>query len=169
MKHLIAPSESFPTKVACIFTGFALKILWDILNKYKPSRDRLRTKKLPVRPAREEYKMVLIVNSQLRMGNGKISAQVAHAAVGMVDVLSKRDSSALEYWRSLGQPKICLRARDSTELLQLARTAQALALPTFVVEDAGRTQVPPGSKTVLAIGPAPRSKIDQVTAHLKLL
>ena len=34
---------------------------------------------------------------------------------------------------------------------------------------AGRTQVAPGSRTVLAIGPAPKSAIDAVTGHLKLL
>lgn len=34
---------------------------------------------------------------------------------------------------------------------------------------AGRTQVAPGSRTVLAIGPAPKSAIDKVTGHLRLL
>ena len=31
------------------------------------------------------------------------------------------------------------------------------------------TQVPSGSMTVLAVGPAPEAQVDKVTAHLKLL
>lgn len=32
---------------------------------------------------------------------------------------------------------------------------------------AGHTEIEPGSKTVLAVGPAPASVIDPVTRHLK--
>ena len=38
-----------------------------------------------------------------------------------------------------------------------------LGIPTYFVVDAGRTQIPEGSKTVLGIGPAPESLIDSVT------
>jgi len=40
---------------------------------------------------------------------------------------------------------------------------------SYVVEDAGRTQIAAGSKTVLAIGPAPVSSLDKFTRELKLL
>jgi hypothetical protein len=33
----------------------------------------------------------------------------------------------------------------------------------------GRTQIAAGSKTVLAIGPAPVGAVDKITGHLKLL
>lgn len=52
---------------------------------------------------------------------------------------------------------------------ELSAAARLAGLPTYIVQDAGRTQVAPGSRTVLAIGPAPRSAIDQVTGHLRLL
>jgi PTH2 family peptidyl-tRNA hydrolase len=39
----------------------------------------------------------------------------------------------------------------------------------YLVEDAGRTQIAAGSKTVLAIGPAPVAELDRITSHLKLL
>lgn len=35
--------------------------------------------------------------------------------------------------------------------------------------DAGRTQIDPGSRTVLGIGPAPVSEVNKITRHLKLL
>ncbi|MEC7722882.1 MAG: peptidyl-tRNA hydrolase [Candidatus Thermoplasmatota archaeon] len=42
-------------------------------------------------------------------------------------------------------------------------------MPTTQVRDAGHTQIPSGSLTVVAIGPAEASKIDRLTAELKLL
>jgi peptidyl-tRNA hydrolase len=51
----------------------------------------------------------------------------------------------------------------------LERKAAAAGMPTYIVCDAGRTQIPAGSQTVLAIGPAPKSLVDSVTGHLKLL
>ena len=39
----------------------------------------------------------------------------------------------------------------------------------YIVVDAGRTQIAPNSRTVLAIGPAPVDELDTVTGHLKLL
>lgn len=51
----------------------------------------------------------------------------------------------------------------------LEKKAKAAGIGTYIVFDAGRTQIPAGSQTVLAIGPAPKSQIDQITGHLKLL
>ena len=47
--------------------------------------------------------------------------------------------------------------------------AQLKGLVTYIVEDAGRTQIAAGSKTVLAIGPAPVEAFESLTGHLKLL
>lgn len=97
-------------------------------------------------------------------------AQCAHAAVGIVDELHEQGcGSLLLQWEEAGQPKICLRARDNIELRELRKAARAANLPTFQVADAGRTQVAAGSHTVLAIGPAPKSAIDRITGHLRLL
>lgn len=114
--------------------------------------------------------MVLVVNDELKMGKGKVAAQCAHAAVGMIDQLTQSNQQTLlKKWESMGQPKICLRAQSSVHLVALSRNARSLGLPCFIVQDAGRTQVAAGSRTVMAIGPAPKSKIDVVTGGLKLL
>jgi PTH2 family peptidyl-tRNA hydrolase len=42
-------------------------------------------------------------------------------------------------------------------------------LPYYLVRDAGRTQIPSGSITVCAIGPARVKDIDDITGHLNLL
>lgn len=72
-------------------------------------------------------------------------------------------------WKMYGQPKICLKAANTEELDAMARHARSLNLCARTIQDAGRTQVAPGSKTVLGIGPGPARLINQVTGKLKLL
>ena len=55
------------------------------------------------------------------------------------------------------------------EQVQLAAAASSSGFMNYLVVDAGRTQISPNSKTVLAIGPAPKSQLDEITGHLKLL
>ena len=47
--------------------------------------------------------------------------------------------------------------------------AMSKGLPVYLVEDAGRTQIAAGSRTVLGLGPAPVREFDGVTSHLKLM
>ena len=51
----------------------------------------------------------------------------------------------------------------------LQAQAVSLGLCAQVIHDAGRTQIASGSATVLGIGPGPKSVVDSVTGHLKLL
>ena len=46
--------------------------------------------------------------------------------------------------------------------------AKSLELPNSIIADAGRTQIDPGSKTVVAVGPGPEKLVDQVTGKLGL-
>jgi PTH2 family peptidyl-tRNA hydrolase len=64
---------------------------------------------------------------------------------------------------------VCVKGDDAEHLLEMQRQAKAAGLPTTAVRDAGHTQVPSGSLTVVAIGPAEASLIDQLTGELKLL
>eukprot|EP00897_Mesotaenium_endlicherianum_P006327 jgi/Mesen1/5722/ME000289S04822 len=75
----------------------------------------------------------------------------------------------LQQYENCGQPKIVVSCKSLQELNELKGRASGLKLPTYVVQDAGRTQVAAGSKTVLAIGPGDKASVDQVTRHLRLL
>ena len=64
---------------------------------------------------------------------------------------------------------MALKADSEEELLTLQAQALSLGLCAEVIHDAGRTQIASGTATVLGIGPAPKSKVDEVTGSLKLL
>lgn len=68
-----------------------------------------------------------------------------------------------------GTPVTSLSCLTSDFQEELAEKASASGLPSYIVCDAGRTQIAAGSQTVLAVGPAPKSAVDAVTGHLKLL
>lgn len=113
--------------------------------------------------------MVLVVRGELRLTAGKAAVQVAHAAVMLYEEAVRRKSSSLTSWLDTGQRKIALVAPTLDDLEALAREARARGIPTVFVQDAGLTEVAPGTKTVLGLGPAPEGEIDRVTGALALL
>eukprot|EP00808_Paulinella_micropora_P012254 g17498.t1 len=114
-------------------------------------------------------KLLLAVRTDLKMGKGKIAAQCGHAAVGAYQACGRHRPKTLRAWELNGAAKIAVKVADEEELTTLARSAEQLYLLTYIVHDAGRTQIAPNSKTVLAIGPGPVETVDKVAAHLKLL
>lgn len=116
-----------------------------------------------------EYKLVLVVRTDLSMGKGKIAAQCGHAAVGAYEKALKLDPEGLKVWKMTGQAKIALKTDSVDEIKQIADNAKKMGLITSLIRDAGRTQIAANSITVLGVGPAPKDVIDKVTGHLKLL
>ncbi|KAF4450538.1 PTH2 family peptidyl-tRNA hydrolase [Fusarium albosuccineum] len=122
----------------------------------------------------EECKLVLVVRTDLGMTKGKIAAQCSHATLACYKTLSRSPADSpqrkiLNRWERLGQAKIAVQVKSQDEILELRRKARALGLTAEVIQDAGRTQIEAGSMTVLGVGPAPKSVVDQVTGGLKLL
>jgi len=115
------------------------------------------------------YKLLLIVNMALKMEKGKICAQCGHATLGAYKRCLSASPSSLAWWERTGQAKIALKAENEKQLSALREMAKKRGLVTYQVEDAGRTQVACGSRTVLAIGPAPVAVLNDFTRELKLL
>ncbi|XP_012253880.2 peptidyl-tRNA hydrolase 2, mitochondrial [Athalia rosae] len=113
------------------------------------------------------YKLVLVIRTDLKMGKGKVAAQCSHAAVAAYK-LARRYPKILKEWEDCGQAKITLKVDNEAALNELAKHAKAVGLLSNIVQDAGRTQIASGSRTVCGIGPGPEDLIDQVTGHLKL-
>jgi peptidyl-tRNA hydrolase, PTH2 family len=116
-----------------------------------------------------DFKQVIVVRKDLRMGVGKIAAQVGHAAVLGVEKSRKSNKSWLNNWFNEGQPKIVVKVNSLEELLKLQFDAEKLLIPLVIVQDRGLTQIPTGTVTCIGIGPAPSEIIDKVTSELKLL
>ncbi|KAI6089036.1 PTH2-domain-containing protein [Hypoxylon rubiginosum] len=127
--------------------------------------------------ANEECKLVLVVRTDLGMTKGKIAAQCSHATLACYKTLSRAaarkpsspEARLLQRWERRGQAKIAVQVKSEAELLDLMGKARSLGITAEVIQDAGRTQIDPGSLTVLGVGPAPKSLVDQVTGGLKLL
>lgn len=90
--------------------------------------------------------MYLIANKGLGMSPGKLSAQVAHAAV-RASRLSPND--VVDEWLAKGETKIVLEARDTQHLWIAQRYIERANIGTYLVIDEGRTEIPPMSATVL--------------------
>ncbi|XP_023688809.1 peptidyl-tRNA hydrolase 2, mitochondrial [Paramormyrops kingsleyae] len=115
-----------------------------------------------------EFKMILVVRSDLKMGKGKVAAQCSHAAVSAYKQVQRRNPDLLKQWEYSGQPKVVVKAPDEDTLHELLIRAKEFGLPVSLIQDAGRTQIAPGSRTVLGVGPGPADLVDMVTGHLKL-
>lgn len=122
----------------------------------------------PVGYGEDSFKLALIVRTDLKMGKGKAAAQCSHAAVMAYERTLRHQPTVLRQWQACGQAKVVLKVETEHELLELAREARNKGLVTSLVCDAGHTQVAPGSKTVLGIGPGPVNVVDSVSGHLKL-
>ena len=122
--------------------------------------------KLPLELLKEH-----LTHSQLIPAAGKIAAQCSHATLACYKALSRADPAhpVLKRWEALGQAKVAVKVETEDDLLMLQAQAMSLGLCAQVIHDAGRTQIASGSATVLGVGPGPKSVVDQVTSHLKLL
>jgi peptidyl-tRNA hydrolase, PTH2 family len=114
------------------------------------------------------YKMILAVNTELAMGKGKMAAQCCHAAVACYKRAAKACPAALAAWERTGCAKIAVKCPTTEELEIIAATAMSKDIPVYLVQDAGRTQIAAGSRTVVGLfGPA--AVFEGVTDHLKLM
>ena len=94
-----------------------------------------------------ELRMYIVVNTDVKMGKGKIAAQVGHAVMLITEYMMKHRQSAYEQYKLDGMAKITLKS-NLTTIRKLSED------PTCVViHDAGRTQVAPNTLTVIAFPP----------------
>lgn len=116
------------------------------------------------------HKMVLVANMSLKMGTGKLAAQVGHAtlAVYKAAMSTEEGKTGIEAWQRHGQVKIVVKGESTEQLMDLFKTAKDVGVHAYIIQDAGYTQIPPGSRTVLGLF-GPVQAVDAVTGHLKLL
>jgi PTH2 family peptidyl-tRNA hydrolase len=115
------------------------------------------------------YKQVIAVRTDLDMSRGKIAVQVAHGSVSAAEQTRVRKQDIWRSWLREGQKKVAVKVTSEEEIMELRRQAVNHNLPHAMIRDAGMTELPPGTLTVIGIGPAKTEIIDEVTGELKLL
>lgn len=114
--------------------------------------------------------MYIVVNNDLNMGKGKIAAQVGHLVQDIIeDIMIKKYESkrtptvCLNYdlWKREGCTKIVVKA-NKEQIKELMYLDNA-----FHIKDAGKTQIPEGSITV--VGFPPMREIGKIFKDFKLL
>ncbi|MFH1588821.1 MAG: peptidyl-tRNA hydrolase Pth2 [Candidatus Diapherotrites archaeon] len=114
------------------------------------------------------YKQIILVRTDLKMGQGKVGSQCAHAAIEAYKKTLNKDPQAVQEWENTGMEKVVLKVESKQELLEWFQKLKNL-FPCALIKDAGRTQIPAGEPTCVGIGPALESELNKFTKELKLL
>ena len=117
----------------------------------------------------EEYKMVIVMRSDLKMSKGKLAAQAAHAAVNCAFAAKKKDPKGFDRWYSEGQKKVVLKVDSLERLYEIKAIVDANSITNSIITDAGRTEIAPGTVTCIGIGPSTDAILDKITGELSML
>ena len=115
-----------------------------------------------------DFKQVIAVRKDLKLAKGKLAAQASHASLGAFQKTQKISPKDAKVWESEGGKKVIVYVADEKELFELKEKIPK-DIATFVVRDAGLTQLEPGTVTCMGIGPAQEDEIDKYTKDLKLV
>jgi len=116
-----------------------------------------------------EYKMVIVMRTDLGMSVGKMIAQACHAAVTCNEQAKKTHTKQWARWRDEGGKKVDVEAESFEELKGLMKKAELLDIVYVMIQDAGHTEVAPGTTTCLGVGPDQAQRVDKVTGNLPLI
>ena len=116
-----------------------------------------------------ELTMVLVTRGDLDLSRGKLAAQCGHAVAECVLKAKREEPRMLKRYMKEGARKVVCAAPNLEALRRLFGDARVCGLVYYMVTDAGHTEIPAGTVTVLGIGPGPRSEIDPLTSSLPLV
>lgn len=118
-------------------------------------------------PNPDEIVQYLVVNQDLPMSAGKLAAQAAHAATLATIAGLAATGDAKKWFDQWLTPSASYMKK--IVLAAPASTLESLsAKGGYLVIDAGHTEIPPGSLTVVALPPKPRSVAAVLVAGLTL-
>ena len=113
--------------------------------------------------------MVLVTRADLKLSKGKLAAQCGHAVMECALRAKKESPRELDRYRREGARKIVCKAADEEALRKILAHAKSAGVIAYLVKDAGHTEIPPETVTVVGLGPGPRGEIDKITGHLQLM
>ncbi|KRH94850.1 Peptidyl-tRNA hydrolase [Pseudoloma neurophilia] len=149
------------------FTLFIINLVQFALNHLKKPVKSYQTLKNPV--------LYLIINNDLKMSKGKILSQVCHLISEIFTTFLKEHVGVIKDWKKKGEAKIVLKAsfQNIKDIIKNVENYNNLIdknsqLKITRIHDAGRTQVAPGSLTVISIGPCEKEIASKFVADLKM-
>ena len=119
-------------------------------------------------------KQTFLINTNLKMGKGKIAVQVAHGEVFYMNAIHDRKSDTcmeerFHDWFNDGvMKKVVLKATEK-EMRDIVIQLRRKDIWEHPVIDMGLTQVAQDSFTCLVIEPLPEEQCQKLFEHLKLL
>ena len=128
----------------------------------------------------EYLRQVIVINSDLKMGKGKIAISAAHGttlymrSVEHILLSDGPDADAEEYLRDYedwmgGGAMMKIALKGSEEEINEILDQWSYGYKLFPVRDFGFTQVAPNSLTCIASEPMTKAEADEIFGHLKLL
>lgn len=123
-----------------------------------------KTKTDDYNPLRDtNVKMYIIVNKDLKMGTGKIAGQVGHCVAKLTRKLENKKTESYKEWVKTAEAKIILKSTEK-QMLELLDKYNCVE-----VRDAGKTQIPENSLTVIGFEPMRNSEVPDEVIEMKLL
>ncbi len=113
--------------------------------------------------------MVLVTRNDLNLSSGKLAAQCSHATAECVLKAKRQSPQILDKYLKTGARKIVCTTTNVDALKRIYGEAKDAGLICYMVRDAGHTEIPAGTVTVVGIGPGMRNSIDKITSSLPLV
>ena len=113
----------------------------------------------------DEYILYTIVSKYLKLGKGKICAQVGHGVHKAVEYMILKNPKLYKSYIN-DFIKITLKVNSEEEMMDILQKTQRLT--KFYVVDAGRTQCPKDSLTAVTYLPMPRHRVPDCIQKLGL-
>jgi PTH2 family peptidyl-tRNA hydrolase len=116
-----------------------------------------------------ETTMVLVTRNDLNLSSGKLAAQCSHATAECILKAKRQSPQILDKYLKTGARKIVCTTTNVDALKRIYGEAKDAGLICYMVRDAGHTEIPAGTVTVVGIGPGVRASIDKITSSLPLV
>lgn len=111
----------------------------------------------------EELIQVFVINGELDMGAGKISAQIGHCSIGIFSHIfwegSAEEKVIYQIWNEFSYKRILYLSPTLNKMTEINKKLKADGIYTLSIRDAGRTQIKAGSNTVIGTIPIKSSLI----------
>jgi PTH2 family peptidyl-tRNA hydrolase len=115
----------------------------------------------------QSYVMYNVVNTSLKMGKGKLAAQVGHGVHKMAQYCLHHEKEVWMKYINSNYPKIVLKTKSQDHLMDVLEKTKDI-FKCYVVDE-GRTQIAKNSLTVVSYIPMVKENVPNVLKLLKLL